>query len=129
MSKYIITHNYGMMPNQIEGHTDDGRHFYFRGRHGRWQLHFSATPEDVTIGPGYEGENESAGWFEKEEWEAFFWQVVDLIEQDKATPLDQERHKKDMNDLLDRLMTPATPEQIQAFIQSLEKLPREADDE
>lgn len=116
MSKYTITHNYGMMPNQIEGHTDDGQHFYFRGRGGRWQLHFGNTPEEAITGQGYEGEEERAGWFEKDEWEAFFWVVVHTVEEGKATPLDWERHKKDMNELLVRLTTPATVEQIEQAI-------------
>ena len=116
MSKYTITHNYGMMPNQIEGHTDDGQHFYFRGRGGHWQLHFGNTPEEAITGQGYEGEEERAGWFEKDEWEAFFWVVVHTVKEGKATPLDWERHKKDMDELLVRLTTPATAEQIEQAI-------------
>lgn len=115
MSKYTITDNYGMMPNQIHGSTDDGQHFYFRGRNGKWQLHFGATPDDSIAGPGYEGEEERAGWFAKEEWEAFFWQVIRLVEQDEAMPLDLERHNQEMMQLLVRLTTPATNEQIQKF--------------
>lgn len=110
--KYTITHNFGMLPNQIYGVTDDGRHFYFRGRHGRWQLHFGATEDESITGPGYEGEEEQAGWFEKDEWEAFFWLVIHTVEQGKATPLDWDRHKKDMEKLLVRLTTPATTEQL-----------------
>lgn len=115
MSKYTITQNFGQMPNQIEGVTDDGQCFYFRGRGGRWQLHFGATPDDAVTGAGYEGEEEQAGWFKEDEWETFFWQVVDLIANGKATSLDQERHKKDMNQLLVRLTTPALTEDIKKF--------------
>ena len=127
MSRYTITHNYGMMPNQIHGITDDSQHFYFRGRHGRWQLHFGSTADEAITGSGYEGEEESAGWLEEDEWEAFFWQVVALIESGNATPLDLERHRKDMDDLLVRLMTPATPQEIAEFLDALEN--KRADDE
>lgn len=127
MSKYTITGNYGMMPNQIHGTTDDGQYFYFRGRHGRWQLHFGATADEAIDGPGYEGEEKSAGWFEKDEWEAFFWQVIELVESGKATPLDWDRHEKDMDDLLVRLMTPATPQDIAEFLDALQK--KKVDDE
>lgn len=112
MTKYTITHNFGMVPNQIYGITDDGQHFYFRGRHGRWQLHFGATADEAITGQGYEGQEEQAGWFEKDEWESFFWVVIDSIDQGLAVPLDWERHKKDMDSLLVRLTTPATPEEI-----------------
>lgn len=104
-----------MMPNQIHGLMEDGQHFYFRGRHGRWQLTFGATPEDSITGPGFEGVEDQAGWFEKEEWESFFWQVINLVEAGKATPLDVKRHKKDMDELLVRLTTPATTQQIKEF--------------
>lgn len=120
MTKYTITHNYGMMPNQIHGTTDDGQHFYFRGRHGRWQLHFGATEDEAITGEGYEGEEERAGWFEKDEWEAFFWVVIRTIEEGKATPLDWVRHKKDMDGLVVRLTTPATTEQLQEFYAKIE---------
>lgn len=114
MSKYTITLLAGTMcPNQLYGVTDDGQHFYFRGRGGRWQLHFGATPDESITGPGYEGANESAGWFEKDEWEAFFWQVVEQVQNGTAKPLDLKRHAEDMSALLGRLMTPATSEQIQ----------------
>ena len=112
MTKYTITHNYGQCPNQIHGFTDDGQHFYFRGRGGRWQLHFGNTPDEAITGEGYEGVEDRAGWFEKDDWEAFFWLIINTIEEGKATPLDWERHKKDMNELLVRLTTPATTEQI-----------------
>ncbi len=44
---YLITHNYGKCPNQIEGHTDKGIHFYFRGRHNGWSLGFGETLDDA----------------------------------------------------------------------------------
>lgn len=113
--KYTITHNYGMLPNQIHGVTDDGQHFYFRGRGGRWQLHFGATAKEAVSGQGYEGEEEKAGWFEKDEWEAFFWLVVHSVDEGKAKPLDWDRHKQDMENLLVRLTTPATTEQLEQF--------------
>jgi hypothetical protein len=115
VKKYTITHNQGMMPNQIEGTTEDGQGFYFRGRHGRWQLHFGTTEDDYSTGPAYEGEHEQAGWFEKAEWEAFFWQVIELVQAEKATPLDEERHEKDMEQLLVRLTTPAMGEDWAKF--------------
>lgn len=115
LNKYKVTHNYGMMPNQIEGITEDGQGFYFRGRHGRWQLHFGTTEDDYSTGPAYEGEEEQAGWFEKEEWEAFFWKVIELVQSGKATTLDEERHKKDMRQLLVKMTTPAIGEDWKRF--------------
>jgi hypothetical protein len=115
MTRYKITKNYGMMPNQIEGITEDGQEFYFRGRHGRWQLFFGDTEVDDFTGLAYEGEHEQAGWLEKEQWEAFFWEVIDLVQQNKATPLDSERHKKDMEQLLVKLTTPAMGENWERF--------------
>ncbi len=107
MSKYTITHNQGMMPNQIEGMTEDGKEFYFRGRHGSWQLFFGPLEDDDFTGLAYEGKHEQAGWLEKEEWEAFFWQVIELVEQGRAAPLNWERHKTDLEQLLVKLTTPA----------------------
>ena len=107
--KYRITANEGMVPNQLYGVTDDGQHFYFRGRLGRWQLHFGATEDEAITGPGYEGENDTAGWFELDEWEAFFWEVVKTVEDGTATPLDLERHKKDMDEFLIRAIETAVP--------------------
>ena len=115
MSEYKITHNYGMMPNQIEGITQDGQEFYFRGRNGKWQLFFGDTEVDDFTGLAYEGEHEQAGWFEKEQWEAFFWQVIELVEQNQATSLNQEQHTKDMEQLLVKLTTPAIGEQWERF--------------
>jgi hypothetical protein len=96
-----------MMPNQIEGMTEDGEEFYFRGRHGSWQLFFGSMEDEDFTGLAYEGKHEQAGWLEKEQWETFFWQVIELVEQGKATALDWERHKIDMEQLLVRLTTPA----------------------
>ena len=107
MTKYTITHNYGQCPNQIHGITDDGQYFYFRGRGGKWQLHFGNTEDDAITGPGYEGENKLAGWFEKEGWESFFWEVIKQVENGTAQTLDIENHKKEMRELLVRLTTPA----------------------
>ena len=124
MSKYTITNNYGMMPNQIEGITEKGEQFYFRGRQGRWQLHFGPIEDDAFEGLAYEGEQEKAGWFEKEQWEAFFWEVIELVEQGKATLLDWQRHEKDMEQLLVRLTTPAMGEdwkKLHALIEGEQK--------
>lgn len=112
MSKYTITHNYGMCPNQIHGITEDGQHFYFRGRGGKWTLHFGVTEDEVIFGSGYEGLDDRAGWYEKDEWEAAFWQVIADVEAGKATVLDVEAHKEEIKGLLVRLTTPATQEQI-----------------
>lgn len=119
--KYTITHNYGMMPNQIKGVTDDGRHFYFRGREGRWQLHFGATFDEAVTGPGYEGEEEKAGWFELHEWETFFWEVTNQIQNGTAQPIDWDRLNKETDELLVRLMTPASPEEIAKAIKLIEE--------
>jgi hypothetical protein len=87
MTKYTITHNYGMCPNQIEGHTDDGRHFYFRGRHEAWSLGFGSTPDEAIESDDYEGDILKGGYFEPEEWEAFFWDVIDnCVEKGRPNP-------------------------------------------
>ena len=112
MSKYTITDNYGMCPNQIHGFTDEGQHFYFRGRGGKWTLHFGATEDEATFGPGFEGLDAKAGWYEVDEWEAAFWQVISDVEAGKATVLDVDAHQDFIRGLLVRLTTPATQEQI-----------------
>lgn len=112
MTKYTITHNYGMCPNQIHGMTDDGQHFYFRGRGGKWTLHFGATDNEATFGPGFEGLDKKAGWFEKDEWEAAFWQVIADVEAGKAKVLDVKAHQEEIKELLVRLITPITTQQI-----------------
>ena len=119
--RYTITHNFGMMPNQIQGVTDDGQHFYFRGRGGRWQLHFGATADEAITGPGFEGEEEKAGWFELNEWEAFFWEVIKQVKNGTAQPLDWDRHRQDMKDLVMRLTTPATAEDIAKATELMEE--------
>jgi hypothetical protein len=90
MTKYTITHNHGMLPNQISGHTDDGRHFYFRGRHGYWTLGFGATHDEaVEAGHNaqYSGDALGAGWFELDEWERCFWDVIDnCVEKGRPFP-------------------------------------------
>ena len=86
--KYTITHVDGIkMPNQLYGITSDGQHFYFRGRGGGWELNFGVTEDDAIFGAGFFGDYDKAGWFEREEWKDFFWEVVGLIESGKA-----ERH-------------------------------------
>jgi len=115
VSRYKVTHNYGMMPNQIEGITEDGKDFYFRGRHGKWQLFFGPIEDDTFTGLAYEGEEGRAGWFEKEEWESFFWQVIELVEQGKAVLLDWERHEMEMKQLLVKLTSPPIGEDWKKF--------------
>lgn len=87
MTEYIIEHNYGMCPNQIDGHTSDGRAFYFRGRHGGWSLGFGQTIEDAIGREDYFGDLPKAGWMETDEWEAFFWDVIkNCVESGNAFP-------------------------------------------
>jgi hypothetical protein len=83
MTTYTITQNYGMMPNQIEGHTSDGRHFYFRGRHGGWSLGFGATSDDAVDSDDFYGDLDQAGWMELDEWEAFFWETINNLTEKK----------------------------------------------
>lgn len=89
MTKYTITSNYGMMPNQIEGTTDDGRVFYFRARHN-WACLYIGYSFEVVYAGAEEGPDKSlvwgkwiegAGWFELDEYEALFWQVIKELEQ------------------------------------------------
>jgi len=87
MTIYTITHNYGQCPNQIEGHTDDGRHFYFRGRGGGWSLGFGDNPDDAVGSDDYQGDLLRAGWLELDEWEAFFWDVIEnVVEKGRPHP-------------------------------------------
>jgi hypothetical protein len=83
MRIYTITHNYGMMPNQIEGHTDDGRHFYFRGRHGGWSLGFGATSDAAIDSHDFYGDLATAGCMELGDWEAFFWETIKNLTEKK----------------------------------------------
>lgn len=77
------------MPNQIEGKTDDGRVFYFRARH-QWACLYIGNSWEVVSTCAEEGPDKSivwgkwiprAGWFEPEEFEALFWQVIKELEQ------------------------------------------------
>jgi hypothetical protein len=79
MLTYTITHNFGQCPNQISGTTDDGRHFYFRGRGGSWSLGFGATDDKAVENCDFEGDLLRAGWMELDEWEAFFWDVIENV--------------------------------------------------
>jgi len=109
VTEYIITHTYGNCPNQIEGHTDDGQHFYFRGRLGQWSLHFGKTPEETTFGEGYDGVDEKAGWYNTDEWESFFWQVIADIEAGYGKELDVKEHKKATDEFLAKTFPPFAP--------------------
>ena len=87
MTEYIIDKNYGMCPNQIEGHTSDGRAFYFIGRHGYWTLGFGETFDEAITRGDYQGELTQAGWMETEQWETFFWDVIkNCVEGGNAFP-------------------------------------------
>ena len=87
MTKYIITHNFGKVPNQIIGHTDDGRYFYFRGRHGYWTLGFGVTQDEAIENTQFEGDALQAGWLELDEWERYFWDVIDnCVEKGRPFP-------------------------------------------
>jgi len=103
VTEYFITHNYGQCPNQIQGHTDDGQHFYFRGRLGKWSLHFGKTPDETIFGEGYEGRDDKAGWYKTDEWESFFWRVITDIEAGYGKELNVEAHKKASEEFLARV--------------------------
>ena len=122
MTQYTITHNYGQCPNQIEGYTDEGEHFYFRGRQGKWQLHFGNTAYEAIDGEGYEGVNKKAGWYEEDEWEFFFWKVIKKVEAGKAKKLDIKQHNKDTDELLAKVFPPFAPvlEERERIIKILE---------
>ena len=72
-----------MMPNQIEGHTEDGRHFYFRGRHGGWSLGFGATSDAAIDSHDFYGDLATAGCMELGDWEAFFWETIKNLTEKK----------------------------------------------
>lgn len=63
------------MPNQVEGELDDGRPFYFRARHGYWDLYIGEpgqTVDNMDIDtPVAEGENDRAGWWDVDYAERF----------------------------------------------------------
>ena len=80
-----------MMPNQLEGTIDDGRFFYFRARHG-WATLYIANSldecyEGVEVGPNktmvWGKEVERGGYFELDEYEKLFWQVIEELQLDK----------------------------------------------
>ena len=108
MNKYTITHNFGMCPNQISGYTDDGRHFYFRGRHGAWSLGFGSTHDEAVESDDYEGDILKGGYFELEEWEAFFWDVIDnCVEKGRTDPsmraIDIKDYQRALQDIHDEI--------------------------
>ena len=78
MTKFVIRSNYGMMPNQIEGETDDGRFFYFRGRWDWVSLHISKNKNELYDNDTlvFDKETFRAGWLSLEEFESLFWQVI-----------------------------------------------------
>ena len=57
------------MPNQVEG-TWNGKHVYFRARHGEWDL----ALDDNEVA---NGEEEQAGWWTEEQTTTF---VLALLE-------------------------------------------------
>ena len=71
-SRYSITKNFGMTPNQLWATGPNGELYYLRGRHDGWQLYKNNTDELLNEGTLY-----GAGWMELEEWEAFFWDVIE----------------------------------------------------
>ncbi len=62
-------------PNQIEGELGDGRPFYFRGRHGHWELCIGQPGETVDgmdiDDPAVEGDDDLAGWWDVDYAEQF----------------------------------------------------------
>lgn len=84
MATYTITSNEGKVPNQIFGTTDEGKWFYFRGRDEYVILRIAdskdewmASEDDCIV---WEEEIAGAGWFEPQEFEAIFWQVIKRAE-------------------------------------------------
>lgn len=51
MSTYKIESIGGVCPTQAEGTLSDGKHFYFRARHGEWTLTVAEDRNDVYLGP------------------------------------------------------------------------------
>ncbi len=51
--------------------------FYFRGRHNGWSLGFGETLDDAIENNDYYGDLYGAGWFETNEWEVIFWDVIE----------------------------------------------------
>lgn len=86
-TKYRITSNQGMVPNQIEGVTGDGKYFYFRARNGYYELMISRELSELYAStPVFEGELYQAGYMTPEEFEALFWDVVDCYENGRQYP-------------------------------------------
>jgi len=76
---WTITKCGGICPTQAEGITPWGTPFYFRARHGWWELHDQPTlagAHDAAgwLGPGErliaEGDDPANGWMERHEVEA-----------------------------------------------------------
>jgi hypothetical protein len=94
MINFTITSNVGMMPNQIEGTTSDGRFFYFRARHGFATLYIGNTLdqcyEGVEVGPNktmvWSNEVAGAGWLTPDEYESLFWRVIADLEKPDEVP-------------------------------------------
>ena len=110
---YTITHNFGQVPNQIEGRTNDGRHFYFRGRHGAWSLGFGETPDEAVGSYDFEGEHSRCGWFETNEWETFFWDVIEnVVENGRLHPAskanDIKLYQRALQDIHDEILPRST---------------------
>lgn len=76
MTAYKIIANYGMCPNQIEGITDEGKHFYFRGDNWEFTLGFGDTFDEAMDEASYQGDAYNAGYMERDEFEALFWDVI-----------------------------------------------------
>lgn len=76
MTTYKIQANYGMCPNQIEGITDEGKHFYFRGDGWEFTLGFGDTFDEALDDVSYEGEAYNAGYMHRDEFEELFWDVI-----------------------------------------------------
>lgn len=85
---YKIFYNEGMMPNQMEGTTPDGKHFYFRAR-GGWVALYIADTADECYDCVEVGENKTmvwgkeiteAGWWRPDEFEKIFWDAVKEIQ-------------------------------------------------
>lgn len=113
MATYTITHNYGQCPNQIHGHTDDGRHFYFRGRGGSWSLGFGSSDDDAVGKDDFQGDLLTAGWMELDEWEAFFWDVIEnVVEKGRLHPAtranDIKKYQQALRDIHDEILPKST---------------------
>ena len=113
MAVYTITNNFGMMPVQIEGHTDDGRHFYFRCDGDYWSLGFGATADEALFSDDYEGELIGAGYFESDQAQALFWDVIKSCVENgftypQAAIKQVEYYKRAFQDLHDEILPRST---------------------